>query len=76
MIKYYCDICGTEITPENKKPATFTGKKVSTHGLPKRELMVQLVEHDPCGDEDACVCKYCMIDAIKSADDRPMEGAA
>ena len=76
MIKYYCDICGDEITKDNEKPIEFTGKALSKHGLPKRELKVTLTEIDPCGDQEACVCKYCMLDAIRKTDDRPREAIA
>jgi len=74
MIKYYCDICGEEITDENKRPDKFIGEITSKPGIPKRKLAVFLGEQNPLGDEDACVCKYCMIDAINTTDDRAKEG--
>ncbi len=73
MIKYYCDICGSEINEQNKRPDKFISKIRNRNGLPKKELIVHLDEVDECGDKEACVCKYCMIDAINEIDDRSKE---
>jgi len=74
MIKYYCDICGDEITETNKPPSKFIAElesKVVILGIiSKEKLVVQLIQNDQRGDIDACVCKYCMIDAINTMDDR------
>jgi len=74
MIKHYCDACGTKITKENKQPDKFIGKKIYPDGAIKRELIVCLSEVYPCGDKVVSFCKYCLIDAINTMDDRPVSG--
>lgn len=74
MIKHYCDICGQEITAKTKKPDNqMFGEIKSGCGLPSLTIQVGVYEIDPRGDEDADVCKYCIIDAVNMVDDRPKQ---
>ena len=77
MIKYYCDICGDEITETNKVPSTFQGELVSKVSGIKKKLKVVLdfpkdtgFAIDENGNTKDWTCKYCMIDAINTQDDR------
>jgi hypothetical protein len=74
MTKYFCDICEKEITPENNvslggNSSRLEGEKryhKSLNGL-YFEIITGLNKTANAG----VFCKYCIIDAVKSLDDRP-----
>lgn len=71
MIKYYCDICGKDITPENQSSGDrLIGSKKGGHGTMRFEIITGL----NAGSNNGCFCKYCIIDAVNHLDDRPQAG--
>lgn len=70
MIRKFCDVCGEEITAANAPKAGTTGNRVEAevpglHGPLRVEVMTAVAGVWHAGD----VCKYCVIDAVKAADD-------
>lgn len=72
MIKHFCDCCGEEITDRNKA----TGGSVGRIGCYVRssnaasELFVEVITAKDKASNTGDFCKYCIIDAINSLDDR------
>jgi hypothetical protein len=72
MIKRYCDCCGDEITDRNKLCGGRSRLTGEIHN--RKSHMVLRVEVIVAKDNtwnDGDFCKYCVIDAIMLADDRP-----
>lgn len=73
MIKRYCDCCGDEITGLNKIDGE--GSRLTGEILNKKEgfsmLRVEVITAKDSTWNDGDFCKYCVIDAIARADDRP-----
>ena len=72
MIRIFCDVCGVEINEDNAPSSGANGRRVSCtvigkHGTLKVEVQHAINDKWNGGD----VCKYCIIDAVKNADDRP-----
>lgn len=76
MVKHFCDLCGVEISDDNKpcggmKDADRLGtaryRKDDLGGNYPIEFEVVITSHKPLD-----ICKYCILDAIASLDDRPM----
>lgn len=71
MIKRFCDCCGDEITDRNVINRDLNRVTATVTGCSGRKFTVQVMaaldETWNAGDW----CKYCVIDAIKEADDRP-----
>lgn len=72
MIRRFCDVCGDELTDKNTPCAGQNGGRVECElkgicGVLKVEVQHAINEAWNAGD----VCKYCIIDAVKKADDRP-----
>ena len=68
MIKRFCDFCGAEIT--NKNWVGDTGRfkaKIGKKGTLHVEVKTGFNRIMNEGD----FCKYCVIDAVNGADDRP-----
>jgi len=69
MKRTYCDFCRDEITSENK----ISGGTIRTTGHVKTlngyrlVVVLNVTEVEPVD-----VCKYCALDAISTADDRPL----
>ena len=57
MVKYFCDVCGKETTK-----SSFNSVKISDVAD-----IILAINKDYTIDH---VCKYCMIDAVKTLDDR------
>lgn len=77
MIKRYCDCCGDEITDRNKvdgEHSRLTGevRKLGGHVM----LRVEVITAKDSTWNDGDFCKYCIIDAITRADDRPKAASA
>ena len=77
MKRYFCDVCGSEIGDENAQCAGSTGNRVAAevigkHGKLSVEVHAAINDTWNAGD----VCKYCIIDAVNRADDRPSGLAA
>jgi len=73
MIKTFCDICGVEITNENfyHSDHTFANYKDSNNG---NQLSVKIITGNGKYFNQGHFCKYCIIDAVMSADDRTKRG--
>lgn len=75
MIKHYCDVCGDVITENNCAigggiASDRLGGKIRIQDIElKWEIITSL---DGCANKGD-FCKYCIIDAIKQLDDRPVE---
>jgi len=76
MKKVFCDYCEVEIT-ENNKVSEHSGLTAVIKKLGKPNLNIQVMEGDGSvpKDEKPDFCKYCVIDAVKSLDNRPREDA-
>jgi len=66
MKKYFCDVCGDEITRDNQ----FEHKELQI-----KNYKVTLTLEEPVADED-CVCLYCILKEVNKLDkrDRPAAG--
>jgi hypothetical protein len=85
MIKHFCDLCHAELTPENMvslaegegAPRLTATHEVQHRGnFPKTEkvkLTVQCMTSMNGTSNKGIFCKYCIIDTINKADDRPRE---
>ena len=75
MIKYFCDLCEKEITAANKSNSdngrVTASKKVKRHEVGMVELGVEVIVSLNGTHNDGVFCKYCIIDAVNNADDRP-----
>lgn len=74
MIKRYCDCCGNEITRTNR----IDGERDRVTGEVRRRggpvlLRVEVITAKGNTWNDGDFCKYCVLDAIMKADDRPKE---
>jgi len=72
MKKYYCDMCGDEITGKNKPKGGKTcdgrlGVSLTKNG---KTLNLELITGDGTTWNDGDFCKYCIIDAFNNLDDR------
>jgi hypothetical protein len=77
MNRTFCDSCGNEITEhneaiggcisKNRLGTTVTGKGKNKDALMKVELLTSMNGTANAGD----FCKYCIIEAFSSLDDRP-----
>ena len=77
MIKRYCDVCGEELTPRNSPSGGFTVK--SRLGAELRTSDGRVFNFEVIGSiykraNDGEFCKYCILDALNSTDDRPRKG--
>lgn len=73
MIRQYCDCCDAEITDKNKIDDTnfrLTGEIKRKGSI---MLSVEVITSKDKTWNDGDFCKYCIIDAINEADDRPKE---
>lgn len=87
MIKYFCDKCGEEISEQNKCVGGYNSSDrigVSIdyrhpRGNPfvkKQSLSLELLVRFNGEPNEGHFCKYCIIDAFCSLDDRPKEEKA
>ena len=76
MIKRYCDCCGEEITNCNQiDDAHFRLRGEIRKNAGPVLLRVEVVTAKDGTWNDGDFCKYCVLDAIAKADDRPTEVA-
>lgn len=72
MIRRFCDVCGAELTDANTPCAGQNYGRVSCEVKGKTGTLKVEVQHAFNGAWDSGdFCKYCIIDAVKQADDRP-----
>lgn len=72
MIRRYCDCCGDEIVSKNKiNDAGFRLTGEITKADSSSTLKVEVITAKDNTWNDGDFCKYCVIDAINKADDRP-----
>ena len=77
MTKTYCDACGEELTSRNLPSGGFMVK--SRLGAELRTSDGRVFHFEVIGAVGKCAndgdfCKYCILDALNSADDRPRQG--
>lgn len=68
MIRHYCDLCDKELTSLNRPTGGNTAGRL---GIQRHNVVfsVMLTSTLPgCAPE---VCKYCILDAIDTLNDRP-----
>ena len=73
MIKYFCDICGDEITKGNsyddeRLKATNHARHGGTTGA---VLNIEIITGKNGTSNAGNFCKYCVIDTVLKLDDRP-----
>lgn len=67
--KFFCDFCGQEITDLNRiKGSRLSGSVVALQGF---KLGFEVIHAKDSVSNAGDWCKYCIIYAIKSLDDRP-----
>lgn len=75
MIKRFCDVCGAEITDENKVAFSDGPERlraeVKQKGVNGNSLVVQVMTALNNTSNDGDFCKYCILDALYKLDDRP-----
>ena len=72
MIKHFCDVCEAEITDENTMPKGEGGAPLLKVPINRRGIPITVcvsVDIDSLGTQE--LCKYCILDAVRIADDRP-----
>lgn len=73
MIKRFCDCCGDEIVDSNRIDPSYNNR--FSAGIKKHEdgavLTVEVVTAKDATWNAGDFCKYCIIDAVNEADDRP-----
>ena len=77
MIKRCCDACGEELTSRNLPSGGFMVK--SRLGAELRTSDGRVFHFEVIGAVGKCAndgefCKYCILDALNSTDDRPRQG--
>lgn len=75
MIKYFCDLCGAEISEQNRPrggtvPGRLGVEKVDSKN-PDRMFEIEVITGVNRCWNNGELCKYCIIDMINEADDRP-----
>lgn len=69
MVKTYCDICGLEVTDNNNGHCLKSAKGARTRSGHAINVEVGVsIDGERNGGH---VCKYCVIDCVGAADDRP-----
>jgi len=73
MIKHFCDVCSGELTDKNSIPGEreITGKYEDKKSGNTVNFKVTIGLNDAWKKGD--ICKYCVLMAIASLDDRPKE---
>lgn len=73
MIRYFCDCCGKEIPAED---ATFRnplwGRLSAELKRGNSALRVSVIEYKDNVGNSGQFCRYCVLDALRSLDDRPV----
>ena len=68
MIKRYCDKCGAEITDKNI--ANFNNRISAEIKTRNGRMMVEVISGKDSTWNDGDFCKYCILDALYTLDDR------
>ena len=68
MIKHYCDCCGIEMSRTNQGPLSYSAASVANAAV---QLTFSVTGVTTNGTTSADVCKYCLLDALETMDDRP-----
>lgn len=69
MTKYFCDVCGDEVTDANKPEGG--GRVGATLECETGKLHVEILTTWRGTANAGCFCKYCVLDALSKLDDRP-----
>jgi len=73
MIRRFCDVCGEELTVNNEPCAGDNGKRVVAEMRGKTgTLHVEVLTAINGVYNGGDVCKYCVIYAVSTCDDRPV----
>ena len=73
MIKYFCDCCGNQIVSADvdRGDRTELGRLTATIKRGNATLKVEVLESkDGCANAGQ-FCRYCVLDAFNTLDDRP-----
>ncbi len=72
MIRYFCDCCGEEIAARDSKDRNPLHRLTAKLKRGQSELQVEVIEtKDGCSNAGN-FCRYCVLDALRSLDDRPI----
>ena len=75
MIRYFCDCCGEEIAERDSKYRNPLHRLTAKLKRGQSELQVEVIEtKDGCSNAGN-FCRYCVLDALRSLDDRPTVAA-
>lgn len=72
MIKYFCDCCGGEIIERDKKGRNPLHRLTANLKRGGAELQVEVIETKDGTSNAGEFCKYCVLDALRGLDDRPI----
>lgn len=83
MIKYFCDCCGAELTDRNRCLGSSEGEGEGkgrlgasySRTLKAPKLMFEILTGKDGTWNAGDFCRYCVIDAVNSLDDRPRAAA-
>ena len=75
MQKLFCDHCEVELD-HNNAMSVNSGLVIEIKKLGKPSLHVQVLEGNGTHPNEGSIefCKYCIIDAVNTIDDRPRQG--
>lgn len=73
MIRYFCDCCGEEIADGDTKDRNPLHRLTAKLKRGNSELQVEVIETKDNVSNAGQFCRYCVLDALASLDDRPRE---
>lgn len=65
--KHFCDECGIELTDKNDSSSDTVGGRLSGKG---KVLVFEIMTGTGGVSNAGDFCKYCVLDAVKTIDDR------
>ena len=71
MIRTFCDGCGEEMDAKNTPLQGQTGSRLATKIIGRGGLGVEVITSQEGVSNKGEWCKYCILDALYSLDDRP-----
>ena len=71
MIRYFCDCCGEEIAERYTKDRNPLHRLTATLKKGNSKLAVEVIETLDGVSNAGQFCRYCVLDALASLDDRP-----
>jgi hypothetical protein len=71
MIRYFCDCCGEELAERDTKDRNRLHRLTAKLKRGNSELQVEVIETKDGTSNSGNFCRYCVLDALASLDDRP-----